>query len=128
MQNYGAGYCYPQYGAEQSAITTQPPIQRTPGTPGVPPRNAGWAVAATLFFWPLAFAAWNHVHDVVPRWLEGNYQAAQYASDRAKKLGKIALLVWALLFVLLIVFYVAIVAVAVSAAVDAPSPTPYRYG
>lgn len=72
----------------------------------LPPRNAGWAVAALMFFWPVAFAAFNHVNDVYPKWAAGDYQGAQYASDRAKSLGKIALWIFIIGRVLLIAFYV----------------------
>ena len=48
-------------------------------------------MAAVLFFWPLAFAAFNHLHDMYPKWAMGDHQGAQYASERVKKLGKIAL-------------------------------------
>ena len=58
---------------------------------GPPPSNAGWAVAAILFFWPLAFSAFNHLHNIYPRWAMGDVAGAEEASDRVKSLGKIAL-------------------------------------
>ncbi|NLG54304.1 MAG: CD225/dispanin family protein [Rhodococcus sp.] len=87
----------------------------------LPPRNAGWAVATIIFFWPIAFAAWNHVHDVYPKWAAGDYQGAQYASDRAKSLGKIAMWIFIIGWGLLFVLWIFIIIAAVSAAGSASS-------
>ncbi|MFC0452979.1 CD225/dispanin family protein [Rhodococcus jostii] len=96
------GYQYPSQ--PQHPQQSQPyPGQY--GPPPLPPSNAGWAVAAVLFFWPLAFAAFNHVHDVYPKWAMGDYPGAQYASDRAKALGKIALWIWVALIVVFVIGY-----------------------
>ncbi|AOW94305.1 hypothetical protein BFN03_02300 [Rhodococcus sp. WMMA185] len=95
----------------------QPPQQPYPGQygpPPLPPSNAGWAVAAVVFFWPLAFSAFNHVHEVYPRWAMGDYQGAHYASERAKSLGKIALWIFAALMILFVVFYVVLIAVVIA--------------
>jgi hypothetical protein len=88
--------------------------QQSYGPPPLPPTNAGWAVAAVIFFWPLAFAAFNHSSSVFPRWSLGDYQGAQYASDRTKQLGKYALWIFVAFFAIFIVFYIVIIAVAVS--------------
>ncbi|TQF73884.1 CD225/dispanin family protein [Rhodococcus spelaei] len=118
---YGAP-AYPQY---QQPATGQQPVPGQPPMPGpapqygapmLPPTNAGWAAAAVIFFWPLAFAAFNHSSSVYPKWALGDYQGAQYASDRTKQLGKIALGVFAGLFVLFILFYIVVIIVAVNAA------------
>ncbi|MEV0945609.1 CD225/dispanin family protein [Rhodococcus sp. NPDC049939] len=92
--------------------TQQQPGQFSP--PPLPRSNAGWAVAAVIFFWPLAFSAFNHVHDVYPKWAMGDYQGAQYASDRAKALGTIALWIWVALIVVFVVFYVILIAVIIA--------------
>ncbi|WP_072688054.1 CD225/dispanin family protein [Rhodococcus marinonascens] len=95
----------------------QPPQQLYPGQFGPPPlprSNAGWAAAAVIFFWPLAFSAFNHVHDVYPKWAMGDYQGAQYASDQAKSLGKIALWIFVALMILFVLFYVIMIAVVVA--------------
>jgi len=86
-----------------------------PAPPPPPPSNVGWAVAAVLFFWPLAFSAFTHSSNVYPRWAMGDFQGAQYASDRAKKLGQIALWVWVAFFVVLIAFYVVFFAILINA-------------
>ena len=96
----------PQYGYASTA-TASVPVSST-GVP-LPPRNAGWAAAALIFFWPVAFAAFNHLHDIYPKWAMGDYQGAQYASDRVKTLGKIALWIFVIgmaLFILLYVFVI----------------------
>ena len=82
---------YQQQYPGQQPYPTAPAPAGYGGQPPVPPSNAGWAVVAILFFWPVAFSAFNHLHDIVPKWLMGDYQGAQYASERVKALGKIAL-------------------------------------
>lgn len=61
-----------------------------PARPG-PPSNVGWAVAAILFFWPLAFTAMTRALDVYPLWAAGRYAEAEAASASAKKLGMVSL-------------------------------------
>ncbi|RZL27032.1 MAG: hypothetical protein EOP31_00465 [Rhodococcus sp. (in: high G+C Gram-positive bacteria)] len=103
-----------QYGTPQPYAATQSYAQPQYGPPK---SNAGWAVAAIIFFWPVAFAAFNHLHDIYPKWAMGDHQGAQYASERVKKLGQIALLIAVIGWILLIAFYV-IFLVAVVASVD----------
>lgn len=121
-----------QYGA--SAYTQQPysSAQQYPSAPqypaapapgqygGPPPSNAGWAVATIIFFWPLAFSAFNHLHSIFPKWSMGDYQGAQYASERVKSLGKIALGIFVGLAVLYILFMI-ILLVAAANSVDSTS-------
>ena len=83
--------------------------------PALPAANAGWAAAAVIFFWPLAFAAFNHSSRVYPLWASGDFAGAQYASDRARSLGKISLLLWVVSLALIVVFYIVVIAFAVSA-------------
>ncbi|MFC9840367.1 CD225/dispanin family protein [Rhodococcus sp. NPDC127530] len=71
---------------ELSTQHTPPP---TP--PPLPPSNVGWAVAAVVFFWPLAFAAFSDALKVFPRWCSGDLAGARAASRRARTLGIIAL-------------------------------------
>ncbi|MGH3724842.1 MAG: CD225/dispanin family protein [Mycobacterium sp.] len=75
-----------------------------------PPSNVGWAVAAVVFFWPLAFSAFTNALNVTHFWLTGQYDRAQESSDRAKLLGKIALLTG---LVLLFLFIAARIACAI---------------
>lgn len=103
---YGPGSYGGGYGSSPQAV----------GTPPVPPTNAGWAVAAVIFFWPVAFSAFTHSSNVTRLWLMGDYAGAQAASERARSLGRTALFVALGLFVALIVFYVVIIAVLVSTA------------
>ncbi|MDH6283537.1 CD225/dispanin family protein [Prescottella agglutinans] len=96
------------------------------GQPPVPPSNAGWAVASIIFFWPLAFATFNHLHSILPRWATGDYQGAQYASERVATLGKIALGIGIGLFVLSIISWFIMVA-AFASAVDSATTTTYQW-
>ncbi|MEE2058382.1 CD225/dispanin family protein [Rhodococcus artemisiae] len=92
--------------------------------PPLPAQNTGWAVAAMLFFWPLAFSAFSNSAKVFPLWTMGDYEGAHRASAQAKKLGKISLMIWVVFMVLLVVLYVVIFAVAmasVEAVTDYPS-------
>ncbi|MFE3291636.1 CD225/dispanin family protein [Rhodococcus sp. NPDC059234] len=123
VPSYGAP-AYPSY--PQPAQGPQPvqPMQApapygapVPGAvPAPPPSNAGWAAAAVVFFWPLAFAAFNYSASVYPKWALGDYQGAQHASDRTKQLGMIALGIAIGLTVLLVLFYFVVIIAAINAA------------
>ncbi|MBM9839640.1 CD225/dispanin family protein [Rhodococcus hoagii] len=102
----------PQYGAPAQLPQSQPPKS-----------NVGWAVAAVVFFWPLAFAAFNHATSVYPLWASGDHAGAQHAAERAKRLGVISLAVWAVLCVLVVFAYVALIGWAISSAADIPTTT-----
>ncbi|MCX5044828.1 CD225/dispanin family protein [Aldersonia sp. NBC_00410] len=78
------------------------------GRAPMPSPHAGWAAAAVIFFWPLAFSAFSQSSKVVALWVVGDFQGAQNASNRAKRLGKIALLLWAVITVGFIVVYAVI--------------------
>lgn len=112
-----------QYQQFPHAVAPQaaPPAPKVP----LPQNNVGWAVAALIFFWPLAFSAFKHSSNVVPLWLTGDYAGAQNAADQAKRLGKIALIVWAVFLVLLVVFYIVIFAAVISAAGSMEFDTSY---
>ena len=106
-------------GRELNATPGQRPSQQASAPASAvpvtcPPSNMGWAAAAVIFFWPLAFAAFGHAGSVATLWLSGDQAGAQHASDQAKRLGKYALIVFAVLFVISIVLYVAVIASAVS--------------
>ena len=98
----------PTYGHPQAA-----PPRPFPVGP-MPPTNTGWAVVALLFFWPLAFSAFANSGKVSALWMVGDVAGAQYSSDQAKKMGKIALLVWGICTALLVIFYGAAVVFAIS--------------
>ncbi|AOW93774.1 hypothetical protein BFN03_16980 [Rhodococcus sp. WMMA185] len=70
-----------------------------------PPSNAGWAVASLIFFWPLAFSAFNHAFNVFPLWASGDVAGAQDASNRARRLGQISLWIFGGLLLLFVVLY-----------------------
>ncbi|MEV0947164.1 CD225/dispanin family protein [Rhodococcus sp. NPDC049939] len=70
-----------------------------------PPSNAGWAVASLIFFWPLAFSAFNHAFNVYPLWASGDAAGAQDASNRARRLGQISLWIFGGLLLLFLVLY-----------------------
>jgi hypothetical protein len=65
-----------------------------------PPNNIGWAVAAFICFWPLAFHAFGAATRVDRAWLSGLPELAWQESARAKKLGLIALWIGVGIFVL----------------------------
>ncbi|UZJ24027.1 CD225/dispanin family protein [Rhodococcus antarcticus] len=86
------------------------------GPPPIPPTNAGWAVAATLFFWPLAFTAFTASSNVVRLWAMGDLAGAQAASAQAKRMGKIAMGILIGIVVLYVVVIVVLISLAASAA------------
>lgn len=89
--------------------------------PALPPQNTGWAVVAVLFFWPVAFSAFSHSAKVYPLWAMGDYAGAETASAKAKRLGKIALVVWVVVTVVFIALYAAIFATAMSTLNEVPT-------
>ncbi|WP_245650079.1 CD225/dispanin family protein [Millisia brevis] len=122
-QPYGGSQPYEQnaYGAPQPYAPADPWQQGAAypaGDPSAaPPKsNVGWAVAAVIFFWPLAFSAFTHALDVFPAWSRGDVAGAQYHSQRARTLGLWALAIWAVIFVLMAIAYIGLIAVAVGAA------------
>ncbi|MFZ2526126.1 MAG: CD225/dispanin family protein [Rhodococcus sp. (in: high G+C Gram-positive bacteria)] len=116
---------YPQPGYPQPGYQIGGPAQQS--LPVMPPDNKGWAIATIIFFWPLAFSAFSHSSKVYPLWAAGDFTGSQAASDRTKKLGKIALIVWAVFMVVGIVLWIAVFAAAMSAVNDIPSYTDYSY-
>ena len=88
----------------EPTVPTETPPAQSP-LPGPPPHNVGWAVAAVLFFWPLSFSAFSHSFNVYPLWAAGNFAGAQYASDRARRLGQLSLWIAGGLFLLFLIFY-----------------------
>ncbi|MFC9516774.1 CD225/dispanin family protein [Nocardiaceae bacterium NPDC056970] len=119
-------YGSPAYPQQPYPSAPQYPSAPVPGQyggqPQPPASNAGWAVASIIFFWPLAFAAFNHLHSIFPKWSMGDYQGAQYASERVKTLGKISLGIFVGLVVLYILFIIILV-VATANSVDTSSST-----
>jgi hypothetical protein len=107
----GAPAQYPSYPTTSPYAT--PAAMGAQGAPP-PPSNAGWAVAAVLFFWPLAFSAFTHLHNVFPLWATGDFAGAQLASDRVKTLGKLALGIFVGVFLLFVVLYGLLIATVLS--------------
>lgn len=101
-----------------AAGDTPYPVDATPPgyRPAVPPTNAGWAVAASVLFFPLAFSAWTAALDVTRLWVMDDFYGAQAASEKAKRLGKIALYIGIGVFVLYFVSLVVLIAVGASTA------------
>src|ERR1700761_6770816 len=97
--------------SEPTTTTQTPPGQPTLGPP---PHNVGWAVAAVLFFWPLSFSAFTHSFNVYPLWAAGNFAGAQYASDRARRLGQLSLWIAGGLLLLFLIFYAIFLMVLIS--------------
>ena len=98
----------------ESEPTTAPQAPAAPAPLGPPPHNVGWAVAAVLFFWPLSFSAFTHSFNVYPLWAAGNYAGAQYASDRARRLGQLSLWIAGGLLLLFVIFYAIFLMVLIS--------------
>jgi hypothetical protein len=98
----------------ESEPTTAPQAPAAPPPLGPPPHHVGWAVAAVLFFWPLSFSAFTHAFNVYPLWAAGNYAGAQYASDRARRLGQLSLWIAGGLLLLFIIFYAIFLIVLIS--------------
>ncbi|MGW0043089.1 CD225/dispanin family protein [Rhodococcus sp. NPDC003348] len=101
--------------------TATPPPESAPPSPGSgpaypprPPSNAGWAVAALIFFWPLAFSAFTHAVDVYPLWAGGDPAGARDASERVRRLGQISLWLFGGLLLLFLIVYVIVAAVVIS--------------
>src|ERR1700752_1205188 len=91
------------------------PIQPTPApVPALPSANAGWAVVALLFFWPLSFSAFTHAFNVYPLWASGNVAGAQYASDRVRRLGQLSLWIFCGLMLLFLVLYTIVIVVLIA--------------
>ncbi|MGF0313095.1 CD225/dispanin family protein [Rhodococcus sp. IEGM1428] len=81
-----------------------PPAQPYVQTPSLPSSNAGWAVVAVIFFWPLAIPAFNHALKVHPLWMMGDVQGAEYSSNRAGFFGKLSLIIFGAFIVLYLAF------------------------
>jgi hypothetical protein len=97
---------------EPTTAPTQPPPPAP--APAPPSANAGWAVAALLFFWPLSFSAFSHAFNVYPLWASGNVAGAQYASDRVRRLGQLSLWVFGGLMLLFLVLYTIVIVVLIA--------------
>ncbi|MET4049769.1 MULTISPECIES: CD225/dispanin family protein [unclassified Rhodococcus (in: high G+C Gram-positive bacteria)] len=95
---------------QQAYPSAQPYAQPYVQAPPMPPSNAGWAVVAVIFFWPLAISAFNHALKVHPLWLIGDIQGAEYSSKRAGFFGKLSLGIFFGFFLLYILFIALIVA------------------
>lgn len=124
-------YGSPAYPQQPYPSAPQYPSAPVPGQyggqPQPPASNAGWAVASIIFFWPLAFAAFNHLHSIFPKWSMGDYQGAQYASERVKTLGKIALGVGVGLIVLSFLMSFVMFAAFAAAVDEASTSTTYQW-
>lgn len=117
------GYVAQPYPSAPQYPTGPAPAQYGGQAP-LPPSNAGWAVATIIFFWPLAFSAFNHLHSIFPKWSMGDYMGAQYASERVKALGKIALCIFVGLAVLYVIFMIILFA---TAANEVSTSTTYQW-
>lgn len=117
---------YPDTSFAQPDQPAWPVQYGTTPRPQMPPQHTGWAAAALIFFWPLAFAAFNHSSAVYPLWANGDYAGAQHASDQAKRLGKISLWLCVAATALVIIVYFAFIAVLISSIGDVPTRPSYR--
>ncbi|BAH55663.1 MULTISPECIES: CD225/dispanin family protein, partial [Rhodococcus] len=62
-------------------------------------------MASLVFFWPLAFSAFNHAFDVYPRWASGDVEGAVDASRRVRRLGQLSLWIAGGLLLLAVILY-----------------------
>lgn len=101
---------YEQSDTQQSypGVQSYPAPQAYAQAPALPSSNAGWAVVAVIFFWPLAIPAFNHALKVHPLWLSGDVQGAQHSSNRAGFFGKLSLGIF-VAFMLLYFGFIALV-------------------
>ncbi|MDT5092461.1 MAG: hypothetical protein QOH60_1824 [Mycobacterium sp.] len=94
---------------------TTPTPEASPRLPDVPPSaNAGWAVAAVLFFWPLSFSAFSHAFNVYPLWAAGDLLGAKAASDRVRRLGVLSLWLFGALMLIFGILYAVFAIVMIS--------------
>lgn len=108
---------------QPSGYPTQPPAADPPWRPGPvappgPPNNMGWAIAAVLFFWPISFAAITAASRVDSAWLRGDVNFAMAESERAKRLGKRAIVIAAVAYALFLILYVTLIVALVGSAND----------
>lgn len=104
---------YPSQQPGYQAYDAGTEADRTPAYgQGRPPSHGGWAVAAIVFFWPLAFVALSRSLEVYPLWAEGRHAEAQAASASVRKLGQISLWIFVGFIILYVVFMIAMVAIA----------------
>jgi hypothetical protein len=72
------------------------------------PNNLGWGIAGLILFWPVGLFALIKAIKVGSLSAAGDTAGAQASSDSAKKLGKIAVIVGAVLIVLYCLIFVVI--------------------
>lgn len=94
----------------QPDTSTYNAFANVPDSNQAPKSNVGWAVAAVVFFWPLAFSAFTHSSNVYPLWATGDITGAQHASARARKLGLISLAISVVVTIATFVLYAVLVA------------------
>ncbi|WP_162907513.1 CD225/dispanin family protein [Allorhizocola rhizosphaerae] len=76
----------------------------TPSTPVN--NNLGWGIAGLILFWPVGLFALIKAIQVGSKQAAGDIAGAQASADSAKKLGKIAVIVGAVLIVLYCLIFV----------------------
>lgn len=85
----------------------------TPSTPVN--NNLGWGIAGLILFWPVGLFALIKAIKVGSLSASGDIAGAQAAADSAKKLGKIAVIVGAVLIALYCIFGVVLTGMMASA-------------
>ncbi len=74
-------------------------------TPSGPIKNnLGWGIAGLILFWPVGLFALIKAIQVGSKQASGDIAGAQESADSAKKLGKIAVIVGAVLIALYCIF------------------------
>lgn len=79
------------------------------------PSNIGWGIAGLILFLPVGIFALIKATKVGNLQAAGDFAGAQAASNDAKKLGKIAVIVGVVLYVLICIFYVVILGLLMNA-------------
>ena len=89
-----------------------PPPAAPPPRPAAAPRRLGGRRGAVLLA-PVVFGV-HPSFNVYPLWAAGNYAGAQYASDRARRLGQLSLWIAGGLLLLFLIFYAIFLMVLIS--------------
>ncbi|MEV4317961.1 CD225/dispanin family protein [Actinocrispum sp. NPDC049592] len=81
-----------------------------PPPPGMlrPSNYLGWAIGSIFLFWPIAIAAIITSNKVDRLWSEGRYGESQQASATTRTLCLVATVIGAVLFVLMIILWIAV--------------------
>lgn len=90
-----------------------------PGYPGQPPQinnNMTMSIVSLFLFWPLAIPALINASKVNTLLQQGDYQGAQNAAEQSRKWSKLAIIIGAVWYVVVIICVVVTVVLSANAA------------